>query len=368
MYLNSLTLSSGTLSPTFSNSTQSYTATVATTVSSGFTITATPRESNATVVRYLGATGTTAFTGALSIGENTIRVIVQSHSGTTSTSFTLVVTREAATALTPIFGAVNRTADGYTVPITNYSVSYTWGGSATASGSISFNAGTGVLTVSGVAPGTTSVATITTTRTGYTGGSATVSGTSITGAALNPTWIDIPSVNENGYTFQISNYSASYTWAGTATASGTVTISGTGLVTVTGTGPGKLSTTTITASRTGYATGSASRSATTLTIPATATFGKATDLSLVVIRAVYLQTNPIAANVNTPGKVTFLVNNLAIPGCTGVKTVGSGNSHTATCNYRPTSLGNLNITATITPTNTGYLPVTRSIKVIVSPK
>jgi hypothetical protein len=46
-----------------------------------------------------------------------------------------------------------------------------------------------VITVTGVAPGTSSTATITTTRTGYTGGTANVTQTSVVGAALTPTLV-----------------------------------------------------------------------------------------------------------------------------------------------------------------------------------
>ena len=82
-----------------------------------------------------------------------------------------------ATALTPTFGTVAATSDGFTAQITNYSPSYTWAGTATASGSVTVD-GAGLLTVTGVAAGTSSTATITATRTGYFTGSATVSGTS----------------------------------------------------------------------------------------------------------------------------------------------------------------------------------------------
>ena len=87
-------------------------------------------------------------------------------------------TSTTGSALTPTFGSTTATADGFTVQISNYSASYTWAGSATASGSVAIN-GTGLVTVTGVAPGTSSTATITTTRAGYTGGSATVTGTSL---------------------------------------------------------------------------------------------------------------------------------------------------------------------------------------------
>ncbi|RLS33366.1 MAG: fibronectin type III domain-containing protein, partial [Planctomycetota bacterium] len=50
-------------------------------------------------------------------------------------------------------------------------------------------------------------------------------------AALTPTF-GSTTATATGFTVQITNYNAAYTWAGTATASGTVVVSGTGFVTV----------------------------------------------------------------------------------------------------------------------------------------
>jgi hypothetical protein len=116
--------------------------------------------------------------------------------------------------------------------------------------------GTGLITVSGVAAGTSSTATITTTRTGYAGGTATVTQTSVVGAALTPTF-GTQTASPGGFQVQITNYSASYTWAGTATASGSVVVSDTGLVTVMGVAYRTSSTATITTTRTGYTGGTA---------------------------------------------------------------------------------------------------------------
>ena len=85
-------------------------------------------------------------------------------------------------ALTPTFGATTPTADGFTVPITNYNSAYTWAVTATASGTVAIN-GTGLVTVTGVVALTSSTATITTTRTGYGSRSATVTATSLAAAA-----------------------------------------------------------------------------------------------------------------------------------------------------------------------------------------
>jgi hypothetical protein len=73
-------------------------------------------------------------------------------------------------------------------------------------------------------------------------------------AALTPTF-GTPTPTSTGFTVQISNYDADYTWAGTATASGSVAINGTGLVTVTGVAANTSSTAMITTSRAGYVSG-----------------------------------------------------------------------------------------------------------------
>ena len=311
--------------------------------------------------RVLTVTGLSPGTSA-TITQNTTR------SGYTSGSATVSGTSITGAARTPTFGAATATSDGYTVAITNYEAAFTWAGTATASGSVAIN-GSGLVTVTGVAPGTTSVATITTTRSGYASGSATVSGTSITGAALTIRF-ESTTATATGFTTQIVGYSASYTWAGTATASGSVTISGAGFITVTGVGPGKLVTATITATRTGYTTGSATVSATSNRVLATSAplVTPGTTAELVLITTRFLQTNPIEARVNTPSRVTFLANNRAIAGCTAIRTVAALSTNSAICKYRPTALGSITVTVTITPIDTGYMAVSRSIKVNVSPK
>ena len=73
---------------------------------------------------------------------------------------------------------------------------------------------------------------------------------------------------------QISNYDPNFTYGGTATAGGTVSIDGNGLVTVSGLAANTASTTTITTTQTGYASGSSQNTVTSLN------FGPATQLTL----------------------------------------------------------------------------------------
>jgi titin len=80
-------------------------------------------------------------------------------------------------ANTPTFGTPTARGDGFTVQISNYNGAFTYGGTATAGGTVAIS-NTGLVTVSGVAPETSSTATITTTRTGYANGSGQVTATS----------------------------------------------------------------------------------------------------------------------------------------------------------------------------------------------
>jgi hypothetical protein len=82
-------------------------------------------------------------------------------------------------ALTPKFGGTTATADGFTVSISNYDSSYEWAGMATASGKVSID-NTGLVTVTGVAAGTSSTATIRTTKQNTVDGANTVTAISLT--------------------------------------------------------------------------------------------------------------------------------------------------------------------------------------------
>ena len=63
-------------------------------------------------------------------------------------------------ANTPAFGTPTATTDGFTVQISNYDANFSYAGTANA-GSVSID-GSGLVTVSGVSPNTSSTATITT--------------------------------------------------------------------------------------------------------------------------------------------------------------------------------------------------------------
>ena len=57
----------------------------------------------------------------------------------------------------------------------------------------------------------------------------------------------------------------------------------------------------------------------------------------------------ITANVTMASKVTFKSNGVRISGCIGVRTTGSGTSHSATCSWRPARKGAALLSAVATP-------------------
>ncbi len=219
-------------------------------------------------------TGVVTVTG-LATGTSSTATITTTRTGYNSGSGSVTgSSNPGLPALIPTFGTPTSTLDGFTVLITNYDAAFNYGGTATASGSVSINIFTGLVTVTGVAPGTSSTATITTTRTGYNSGSATVTGSStIRPTANNPTF-GTPISTANGFNVQITNYDPAFTYGGTATANGRVSINSSGFVTVTGVAPGTFSTATITVNRFGYNPGAGSITASSLNGPAlNPTFG-----------------------------------------------------------------------------------------------
>jgi hypothetical protein len=159
--LSSLTLSSGTLSPSFASGTTAYTASVANTVAS-ITVTPTRAQANATIeARINGGTYTAVTSGsasgtlALNVGSNTVEVRVTAQDGTTQKIYAVTVTRMAApTVTTPTASSItasgatlggNVTADGGAT-ITERGVVY----SATATNNNPLIGGTGVTKVSAI--------------------------------------------------------------------------------------------------------------------------------------------------------------------------------------------------------------------------
>jgi len=193
------------------------------------------------------------------------------------------VTYTPLPGLTPIISAATSTATGFTGQVTNYSASYTWN-ITTSSGSVSWgtpnaNEATYNFTVTGLAPGSSATVTITTTRPGYSDGSATRTGTALTGAALIPTFGTNTPIS-GGFTGSVNNYNSSWTTWNIATNSGSVSwgtpSDSTYPFTVTGLGLGASATVTVTTGRTGYSNGSGQTTGTAIRAGLTPTFGNNT--------------------------------------------------------------------------------------------
>lgn len=193
----------------------------------------------------------------------TVRAAVTgSHTGIGTTNVSLA----RATALTPAFALPVAFSGGFTIQISNYSSDFSW--AVTTSGGVAASIDQdGLITVTGVAAAESTSLTVTTTRTGYESGSATVTGSSRLRAALSPT-LRSPTATSDGFTVQIDNYDSAYTWTAQVTNSGIVTVSSTGLVTVSNLPGFTEAVLSITSSRTGYASG-------TSTIAGTSTAGAA---------------------------------------------------------------------------------------------
>lgn len=146
-----------------------------------------------------------------------------------------------APGLTPTFGNVARTADGFTVPIANYDAAYGWAVS-TSAGVASVSGG--VVTVTGLAAGVSATVTVTSTRSGYSSGSATSTGQAL--SAQSVTWspttaVTVPAspLTPSALATALGGASVSYsvTSAGTTgctvnSSSGVVTYSAVGTCTV----------------------------------------------------------------------------------------------------------------------------------------
>ena len=130
--LSGLVLSSGTLSPAFTAATKTYTATVPNATTS-ITVRPTATQANATI-KVNGTTvasGTTSAAIPLAVGSNTITTVVTAQDGTTTSAYTVTVTRQSNIAtlsnLTLSVGTLNPAfasgTTGYTAGVTNATTS-----------------------------------------------------------------------------------------------------------------------------------------------------------------------------------------------------------------------------------------------------
>ena len=197
----------------------------------------------------------------LTPGQSATATVTTTRAGVDDGSADVTGSASVADALTPSFGAPSSTADGYTVQVSNYDGDFTWG-VASSAGSVGINE-SGLVAVSGLNPGQASTVTVTTTRAGFGDGAAEVSGSATIGAALTPTFAQSTSTAD-GFSVQVSNYNASFTWSASSSA-GVAEISETGMVTVTGLAPEQSATVTVSTIRAGFASGAGDVSGTAAT-------------------------------------------------------------------------------------------------------
>jgi hypothetical protein len=69
---------------------------------------------------------------------------------------------------------------------------------------------------------------------------------------------------------------------------------------------------------------------------------------------------PITVNIGTAGLVTFYFNGRQIPGCKNISA-----TTTATCNWKPIITGPQNISAVLTPSDSGYTSSSASVNLVV---
>ncbi|WP_169426666.1 cadherin-like beta sandwich domain-containing protein [Curvibacter lanceolatus] len=208
--LAGLSLSAGSLSPAFASGTTVYAASVGNAVGS-LTVSPTATDSGATI-QVNGSTvasGSASAAISLSVGTNTVTVVVTASDGSTTKTYTVVVTRAAATlssdatlsaltlsagSLSPAFAA---TTTSYTATVANsvssLTVSATLAGSGSlkingstvssgaASGSIALSVGSNTVTVVVTAADGVSTQTYTLTVTRSAAGSCTLTATETDG-------------------------------------------------------------------------------------------------------------------------------------------------------------------------------------------
>ena len=189
----------------------------------------------------------------LGAGQSATVTVTASRAGFNDGEAEVTGSANVGAALTPEFGAVSSTADGFTVQVSNYDAAYVWEVSA-STGSAAID-GTGLITVSDLAPSQSATVSVTAARTGYESGAADISGSASVGAALTPEFGGVVSTAD-GFTVQVSNYDSGFTWDVTPTA-GTASIGSSGLITVAGLTSGQSSVVTVGTSRSGYDSGSA---------------------------------------------------------------------------------------------------------------
>ena len=134
----------------------------------------------------INGTGLITVTG-LGAGQSATVTVTASRAGFNDGDSEVIGSANVGAALTPEFGAVSSTDVGFTVQVSNYDSDFTWDVTPTA-GTASISS-SGLITVTGLTSGQSSVVTAGTSRSGYESGSADISGSANdTGSSLNITF------------------------------------------------------------------------------------------------------------------------------------------------------------------------------------
>ena len=206
-----------------------------------------------TAVKGLASGSTLPITiSNLVAGQSANVTITVSRTGFTTTTGTISGSAVTGTALNPTFATPVSNSSGFTVAITNFDSKFTYKATSTL-GNVTVSTG-GLLTVTGMTPGSSATITVSTSRTGFTSGSATITGSASQGIGRNPSFSTV-NPTQDGFTVQISNYDPSFQWTA-VTSAGNAVISSTGLLTLTNLVAGTAATVTITTSKSGFAQGS----------------------------------------------------------------------------------------------------------------
>ena len=206
-----------------------------------------------TAVKGLASGSTLPITiSNLVAGQSANVTITVSRTGFTTTTGTISGSAVTGTALNPTFATPISNSSGFTVAITNFDSKFTYKATSTL-GNVTVSTG-GLLTVTGMTPGSSATITVSTSRTGFTSGSATITGSASQGIGRSPTFSSINST-QDGFTVQISNYDPSFQWTAT-TSTGNASINSTGLLTLSNLTAGTAATVTITTTKVGFAQGS----------------------------------------------------------------------------------------------------------------
>jgi sugar lactone lactonase YvrE len=247
--LSRLVISSGTLTPAFAAANTSYTASVNYAVTS-ITVTPVTSDSSATV-KVNGITvksGSASASLPLNVGPNTITTVVTAQDGTTTVTYTVIVTRTVNAnlaslttsdgALTPVFSAdstsyaisvSNSTTSIAITPVTSdpaatVKVNGTTVTSGSASASLPLNVGPNTLTTVVTAADGVTTLTYTIIVTRAPSANASLAGLSISAGTLSPAF----ATGATAYTAQVNNSTTSITITPTTSdATASVKVNGT---------------------------------------------------------------------------------------------------------------------------------------------